>query len=359
MAKNPHILPQIDTTDGMQFGLYSLGDHVPNPNTGERLSAKERLDQIVQLATAAEQAGLDIFHVGESHQEYFVSQAHMVILSAIAQATKNIRIGSATTIVSTSDPVRTFEDAATIDLLSNGRMEIVAGRASRLGLFELLGYNKADYGELFEERFNLLLAINENETINWSGKYRAPLHEAHVIPRPDSAKQGLPIWRAVGGRADSAIKAGDAGVPMYITTLGGKLENFTYAVSEYRKHAQAAGYDTDELPLTTAGFLYLDTHQQRAEETFFPYVDQAMKRANGVGFSRLQYSQIKDTDSTLNIGEPQLVIDKLLAQYEAFGMQRYVAQIDFGGQSTKQIMQTLELLATKVIPTVKKYTKKK
>ncbi|MDO4679950.1 MAG: LLM class flavin-dependent oxidoreductase [Aerococcus sp.] len=357
MKKNPHILPTIDISEGMQFGIYTLGDHMTDPTTNERLSAKERLEQILTMAVAAEQAGLDIFHVGESHQENFVSQAHMVILSAIAQQTKHIRIGSATTIVSTTDPVRTFEDAATIDLLSNGRMEIVAGRASRLGLFNLLGYDTKDYGPLFEERFHLLLQINEQETVNWEGQYRAPLHNAHVIPRPDHPAHALPIWRAVGGRADSAIKAGQAGVPMYITTLGGKLNNFTYAVEQYRKSATDAGYDTSELPLTTAGFLYADENRQKAIDSFFPYVDHAMRRANGVGFSRLQYNQIPDIDSAINVGDPELIIDKLLAQHEAFEMQRYVAQIDFGGQSTKQIMHTLELLATKIIPTVKKYTK--
>lgn len=357
MKPNPHTFPAIDPSQGLQFGLYTLGDHVPNPNTHTRLSAKERLEQIVMLAQAAEEAGLDIFQVGESHQAYFVSQAHMVILSAIAQATSRIRIGSATTIVSTTDPVRTFEDAATIDLLANGRMEIVAGRASRLGLFELLGYDKKDYAALFEERFQLLLEINEHDTVTWEGAYRPPLQSATILPRPDNATHSLPIWRAIGGRVDSAIKAGQAGVPLYMTTLGGKLENFTYAAQQYRQRADEAGYDGSRLPLTTAGFLYVDRDQQRAMADFFPHVDQAMKLANGVGFSRLQYRQTPDVDSTINVGEPSLIIDKLLAQHEAFGMQRYVAQIDFGGQSTTQILRTLELFATEIIPTVKKYTK--
>ena len=151
---------RINPKTGLEFGLYSLGDHMPDALTGERVSAKERVNQIIQEAKLAEDAGLDFFSIGESHQQYFVGQAHAVLLGAVAQATSKIKLGSAATIVSTSDPVRIYENFATIDLLSNGRAEIIGGRASRLGLFELLGYNVSDYEELFEEKFELLLKVN-------------------------------------------------------------------------------------------------------------------------------------------------------------------------------------------------------
>ena len=214
---------RINKENGLEFGLYSLGDHMPNALTGKRVSAKERIDQIVAEAKLAEEAGLDFFSVGESHQKYFVGQAHAVILGAVAQATEKIKIGSSATIVSTSDPVRIYENFATLDLLSNGRAEIIGGRASRLGLFDLLGYNVNDYEELFEEKFELLLKINENHRINWEGNFRAPLKDAEVLPRPLNDK--LPIWRAVGGPAESAIKAGLQGVPMTITLLGGHYQS--------------------------------------------------------------------------------------------------------------------------------------
>ena len=149
---------RIDQRKGLEFGIYTLGDHLPNPHTGERISAEQRIHEIIELAKLAEQAGIDFFSVGESHQEYFTTQAHSVVLAAIAQATEKIKIGSSSTIISTSDPVRVYEDFATIDLISNGRAEIVAGRASRVGLFDLLGYNLRDYEELFEEKFELLLS---------------------------------------------------------------------------------------------------------------------------------------------------------------------------------------------------------
>src|SRR5699024_6508781 len=179
---------RIDPTKGLEFGIYTLGDHIPDPTTGKRISAQERLHEIIELAKLAEQAGVDIFSVGESHQEYFTTQAHAVVLAAIAQATEKIKLASSSTIISTSDPVRVYEDFATIDLIANGRAEIIAGRASRIGLFDLLGYDVEDYEELFEEKFELLLKINEEEVVNWSGKFRAPLKNAKVIPRP---KHGL------------------------------------------------------------------------------------------------------------------------------------------------------------------------
>lgn len=151
---------RIDQSKGLEFGIYTLGDHLPDPHSGERISSQQRLKEIIELAQLAEQAGIDFFSVGESHQEYFTTQAHSVVLSAIAQATERIKISSASTIISTSDPVRVYEDFATIDLLSNGRAEIIAGRASRVGLFNLLGYDLKDYEELYEEKFDLLYKMN-------------------------------------------------------------------------------------------------------------------------------------------------------------------------------------------------------
>src|SRR5690625_2705713 len=194
---------RIDKNKPMEFGLYTLGDHLPDPAKGKRISAEQRIHEIIELAQLAEQAGIDFFSVGESHQEYFATQAHSVVLAAIAQATEKIKISSSSTIVSTLDPVRVFEDFATIDLISRGRAEIVAGRASRVGLYDLLGYDLNDYEALYEEKFELLLEINENETVNWEGEFRAPLRDAQVIPRPQ--KGSLPIWRAVGGPEASEI----------------------------------------------------------------------------------------------------------------------------------------------------------
>lgn len=345
---------RIDQSNGLEFGLYTLGDHIPNPHTGERISAQQRIQEIIELAKLAEQAGIHFFSVGESHQEYFTTQAHSVVLSAIAQATEKIKLSSASTIISTLDPVRVYEDFATIDLISNGRAEIIAGRASRVGLFDLLGYDLKDYEELYEEKFELLLKINEEEIVNWSGKFRAPLRNAKVLPRPLNGT--LPIWRAVGGHPASAIKAGIAGVPMQIAMLGGPASNFKYSVDAYRQAAQQYGHDPSTLPIATAGFFYVAETTQQAQKEAYPHINLGVELINGHGYSKRGFAQGADTRDVLNVGSPQQVIEKILYQYELFGHQRYIAQMDFGGVTFDQLMKNVELIGNEILPAIKKYT---
>jgi alkanesulfonate monooxygenase SsuD/methylene tetrahydromethanopterin reductase-like flavin-dependent oxidoreductase (luciferase family) len=347
---------RINESKGLEFGIYTLGDHIQNPATGERISAQQRIQEIIELAKLAEQAGIDFFSVGESHQEYFTTQAHSVVLSAIAQATEKIKIGSSATIVSTSDPVRVFEDFATIDLISNGRAEIVAGRASRVGLFELLGYNLRDYEELFEEKFELLLKINEEKVVNWNGKYRAPLRNAQVIPR--LVQGSMPIWRAVGGPPASAIKAGFQGVPMYLAILGGPASSFQISVKAYREALKQAGHNPNDFPISTAGFFYAAETTQQAQREAYPHIDLGMRLINGRGYPKQQFAQGADTRDVMNIGSPQQIIEKLLYQHEMFGHQRYIAQMDFGGVPFDKLMKNIELIGNEILPAVKKYTAK-
>ena len=243
---------RIDIRKGIEFGLYSIGDHVLNPHNGEKITPEKRIHELIETAKLADEAGLDVFAVGESHQTHFTTQAHTVILGAVAQATKNIKIASSATILSTSDPVRVYEDFATIDLISNGRAEIVAGRGSRIGGYSLLGYDVNDYEELFED--GSFIKINNEEHVTWNGQFRAPLAHASVIPR--AKNNNLPIWRAVGGPPASAIKAGRAGVPMMITTLGGPAINFKVSVDAYREAAVQSGFDSASLPVATTSLFY-------------------------------------------------------------------------------------------------------
>ncbi|WP_066062081.1 LLM class flavin-dependent oxidoreductase [Neobacillus soli] len=348
---------RIDQSKGLEFGLYTLGDHIPNPLTGERISAEQRIHEIIDLAKLAEQAGIDFFSVGESHQEYFATQAHSVVLAAIAQATNKIKIASSSTIISTSDPVRVYEDFATIDLISKGRTEIIAGRASRIGLFDLLGYNVRDYEELFEEKFELLLKINEQEVVNWSGQFRAPLNNARVIPRPQNGS--MPIWRAVGGPPASAIKAGLAGVPMFLATLGGPATSFKLSIDAYRESAKRSGFDPSELPISTAGFFYAAETTQQAQREVYPHVNQGMQLINGRGYPKQHFAQSADTRDVMNVGSPQQIIEKILYQHELFGHQRYIAQMDFGGVPFEKLAKNIELIGTEILPAIKKYTAKK
>src|SRR5699024_2091406 len=346
---------RIDKDYGLEFGLYTLGDHLHNPHTGERISAGQRLKEIIEIARLAEQAGVDLFTVGESHQEYFTTQAHSVVLGAIAQATEKIKIASSSTIISTLDPVRVYEDFATIDLLSKGRAEIIAGRASRIGNFDLLGYDLHDYEELYEEKFDLLLQINKEEIVNWEGQYRAPLKDAHILPRPYHGS--LPIWRAVGGHPSSAVKAGYAGVPIFLATLGGPASLFKRTVDDYRMALSQTGYDPKDFPISTAGFFYLAETTQQAQRETYPSINEGMQKTNGNGYPKQHFAQGADPRNVMNIGSPQEVIEKILYQHELFGHQRYIAQMDFGGIPFDKLQKNIELIGKEVLPAIRKYTK--
>lgn len=348
---------RIDPSKGLEFGIYTLGDHLPNPTTEKRIPAKQRIDEIIELAQLAEQAGMDVFSVGESHQDYFATQAHTVVLSAIAQATEKIKITSSSTIVSTLDPVRVYEDFATIDLISDGRAEIVAGRASRVGLYDLLGYDLKDYEELYEEKFDLLLEINENEVVNWNGQFRAPLRDARVIPRP--LEGSLPIWRAVGGSPSSAIKAGMAGVPMYLAHLGGPATYFKRSVDVYRETLKENGFNPEEFPVATAGFFYAAETTQQALKEYYPHINEGMKLTNGRGFPKRQFAQGADIRDIMNVGSPQQIIEKILYQHEMFGHQRFIGQMDFGGVPFDKLKKNIDLIGTEILPAIKKYTANK
>lgn len=349
MKENNNKIPVFE--EEMEFGIYSLGDHLPNPHTGELISAKERLEQITQMAVLAEEVGLDVFVLGESHQDGFVSQAHTIILSNIIAQTKNIKLSSGVSVLSTTDPVRLFEDFATMDLLSGGRMELVAGRASRVGLFELLGYDLQDYEGLYEEKLDLLQKINQNEYISWQGNYRAPLNDAHVLPRPMDM---LPLWRAVGGTRSSAIRAGRAGLPMYLAHLGGTAKQFSYTIDAYREAAQQVGYDPETLPVATAGFFYTAPTTLEALQEYYPHINQGMMQSNGRGFAKELFAQARDTKSIINVGTPEEIIEKILYQHKVFKNQRYIAQLDFGGVPFDKIKHNIEVFGKVIVPEVRR-----
>ncbi|MGE6400194.1 LLM class flavin-dependent oxidoreductase [Bacillus cereus] len=347
---------RIDTSKGIEFGLYSIGDHILNPHNGSKISAEKRIHELIETAKLADEAGIDVFAVGESHQAHFTTQAHTVILGAIAQATKNIKIASSATVLSTSDPVRVYEDFATIDLISNGRAEIVAGRGSRIGGYSLLGYDVNYYEELFEEKMDLLLKINKEESVTWKGQFRTPLEHAAIIPR--AKNNNMPIWRAVGGPPASAIKAGHAGVPMMLTTLGGPAVNFKVSVDAYREAAEQNGFDPATLPIATTSLFYTAENSQDALSEYYPHINAGMLALRGGGYPKQQFTNAVDHRDALMIGSPQQIIEKMLYQYELFGQQRFMAQIDFGGVPFDKIEKNIELIATEIMPAVRKYTTK-
>ncbi|WP_391122007.1 LLM class flavin-dependent oxidoreductase [Psychrobacillus sp. L3] len=347
---------RINPTKGMEFGLYSLGDHIANPLTGERISAQQRIKELIEMAKLAEDAGIDVFGLGESHQTYFTTQAHTVILGAIAQATCKIKIASSATVLSVSDPVRVYEDFATIDLISDGRAEIIAGRGSRVGAYHLLGVDLQDYEKIFEEKLELLKKINEEERVTWEGEFRPPLSNAEILPQPKMGS--LPIWRAVGGPPASAIKAGYMGIPMMLTTLGGPAINFKPSVDAYREAAERNGYDPSALPIGTTSLFYVADSTKEALQGMYPHINGGFQTIRGGGYPKQQFAQSSDIRDALMVGSTQQIVEKLLYQYELYGMQRFMAQIDFGGVPFQKIMKNIEIIGNDIIPALKKYTSK-
>lgn len=342
----------------LEFGLYSLGDHLLNPHKGEKVSSEKRIQELIEASQLAEQAGINVFGVGESHQEHFTTQGHTVILGAIAQATNTIKISSSSSIISAADPVRVFEDFATLDLISHGRTEIVAGRASRTGIFDLFGLDLNDYDELYEEKLNLLLELNKTNKITWSGKFRPDLNNMEIFPRP--IDNVLPIWRAVGGPAASAIKAGRQGIPMMITTLGGPAMTFKNSIDEYRLTAKEYGFDNsaEALPVSTASLFYTADTTQAALREFYPHINVGMSFIRGTGYPKQQFANTPDYRDALMVGSPQQIIEKILYQHELYNHQRFMAQIDFGGVPFDKIMKNIELIGNEIIPGIKKHLKK-
>ncbi|BAN48874.1 LLM class flavin-dependent oxidoreductase [Metapseudomonas resinovorans] len=348
------------TTPSFKVGISSIGAHLTDPLTNTKVTEQARIRQLIDMAVQAEAGGLDSYALGESHERGFVSAAHTVILGAIAQATRRITLKSSVTVVSTLDPVRVFEDFATLDLISNGRAQIVAGRGSRIGGFGLLGYSPEDYEALFDEKLDLLTAINRaceaGESLNWQGKFRAPLRNAHFYPRPANGK--LPIWHAVGGHSSSAIAAAKRGLPMVLTTLAGDSRSFKQPIDAYRKTAEAAGHAALDMPIVTTSWFHTANTDEQAVQEFYPYFNGMMKelRANSVPIEFLRESL--DVSNAMMIGSAQTIIDKLKYQYRLYRQQQFLAHVDTGALPAELVSNNIDVLAKVIAPEIRAFVTK-
>ncbi|PVE22110.1 LLM class flavin-dependent oxidoreductase [Microvirga sp. KLBC 81] len=340
----------------MELGIYTFGERTPDPKTGHLVSATQRLRDLIEEIELADQLGLDVFGLGEHHREDYVVSAPAIVLAAAAERTKNIRLTSAVTVLSSDDPVRIFQSFATLDLLSGGRAEIMAGRGSFIESFPLFGYDLKDYDTLFAEKFDLLLKIRDQERVTWSGEHRAPLHDQPVYPRP--IQNPLPIWIAVGGTPQSVARAGVLGLPLAIAIIGGEPERFAPLVSLYREAARRAGHDPSHLKVGINTHAYVaPTSQQAADEFFPPYADVMSKLGRERGWgptTREHFEVMRSPRGALAVGSPQEIIDKILFQHEIFGHDRYLAQFSVGTMPHDQIMRSIELFGTKVAPVIRK-----
>lgn len=340
----------------MEIGVYTFAENTPDPRTGRTISAAERMRDLLEEIELADQVGLDVYGVGEHHRPDFVVSAPAVVLGAAAMRTKRIRLTSAVTVLSSDDPVRVFEEFATVDLLSGGRAEIMAGRGSFIESFPLFGYDLKDYDTLFSEKLELLLELRAAERVTWAGRHRAPLQDRGVYPRP--IQNPLPVWVAVGGTPESVVRAGTLGLPLALAIIGGTPERFVPLIDLYREAGRRAGHDPARLAVSINSHAYVADDSQRAADEFFPPYAEAMSRIGRErGWpptTRAQYDALRAPRGALAIGSPQEVIDKILAQHELFRHQRFMAQLTVGTMPHRSVLRAIELLGTHVAPVVRR-----
>jgi probable LLM family oxidoreductase len=340
----------------MEIGIYTFAERTPEARTGHLVSAEQRLRDLMEEMELADQLGLDVFGVGEHHRPDYVVSSPAVVLAAAAMRTKRIRLTSAVTVLSSDDPVRVFQDFATLDLLSGGRAEIMAGRGSFIESFPLFGYDLGDYDSLFSEKLELLLQLRGQEKPTWSGRHRAALTGQGVYPRP--VQEPLPIWIAVGGTPQSVVRAASLGLPMALAIIGGSPERFTQFTDLYRQSARNAGHDPSSLPLSINSHGYIaDTTQQAMDDAYPPYAEMMGRIGRERGWappSRRQFEAECSPRGALFVGDPQQVIDKILWEHELFGHQRFLMQMSVGTMPHDRIMHSIELLGDVVAPAVRK-----
>jgi probable LLM family oxidoreductase len=329
----------------VEIGVYTFAELRPDPASGDVISPEQRLEDLLEEIELADEVGLDVFGVGEHHRPDFAVSAPAVVLGAAAVRTKRIRLTSAVTVLSSDDPIRVFQQFATLDLLSGGRAEIMVGRGSFIESFPLFGYDLADYDSLFAEKLAELLRLRADQrTLDGLGVYPLPVQDP------------LPIWVAVGGTPESAIRAGRLGLPMALAIIGGRPEKFAPFAALHRQAALEAGHDPPPLSINSHAYV-ADSSEQAAEEFFPSYA--AMMNAIGAErgwrpILRPDFDALRTRRGALVVGSPEEVVEKILFQHEIFGHQRFLAQISVGTLPHAKVMHALELLGTEVAPAVRK-----
>ena len=340
----------------MELGISTFVELTPDPRTGKMITPYERIQNLLEEAELADQLGLDIFAIGEHHRPDYLVSSPATLLSAVAARTKQIKLSSAVSVLSSDDPVRVFQQFALIDLVSQGRAEIMAGRGSFIESFPLFGFDLKDYDELFDEKLKLLVAINEQEKITWKGKHRPPIENLGVYPRPYQKK--LPIWVAIGGTPESVLRAAKLGLPLTIAIIGGEPKRFAPYTEFYRAEYVKAGHDISTLQLCINSHAYIADHSQQAADEFFPiyaYVMSKIGRERGwPPTTRAQFDYMRSPEGSLLVGSPQQVIDKILYEHELFKFTRFMVQFSVGTLPHKQMMHAIELFGNVVAPAVKK-----
>src|SRR5258705_6743237 len=340
----------------MQIGIDSFAALVPDPITGHTVTAQERIVQLLQEIELADKVGLDTFGLGEHHRVEYLDSAPAIILAAAAARTKNIRLTSAVTVLSAADPVRVLQNFATLDLISGGRAEIVAGRGSFIEAFPLFGLKLEDYDSLFAEKLDLLLNIRENTHVHWSGKHRAPLTGQGVYPRP--LQDPLPVWLGVGGTPGSFVRAGMLGLPLMVAIIGGEPHRFRPLIDRYRQAGLRAGHSPDQLKVGIHSLGYVADSSTTAEDEFFPGYAQSFteigRERGWPPMTRAHFDAQLGPTGALLAGDPKNVAEKILRMNESVGgISRITFQMSVAALPHAKMLRAIELLGTRVAPLVR------
>lgn len=334
---------------GFEIGIFTFGE-LTRDLSGSPIPAAQRLKDVLQWAEVADDAGLDVFGAGEHHRADFAVSSPQVVLAAVAALTDRIRLTSTVTVLSSTDPVRLHEDFATVDLISAGRAEITAGRGAYVESFPLFGQDLDRYDEYFDDRLDLLLRLRDENPVTWSGSTRPALSAAGVWPRP--FQNELPIWIAVGGTPESVVRAGSRGLPVYFAILGDP-ERFVRLADLHRRSATASGNEPPRIGVTS--HLHVSRTSQGARDIFYPhyasYIGQNMPRVGRL--DRDAFEAWASPTGALFAGSPAEIIDKILWEHEMLGHSRFLAQVGLGGLPQAETLESIELLATEVLPAVR------
>ena len=339
----------------MEIGISTFVETSPDVETGEVMSHAQRLREVVEEIVLADRVGLDVFGVGEHHRKDYAASAPAIVLAAAAAQTKRIRLTSAVTVLSSADPVRVFQDFATLDGISNGRAEIMAGRGSFIESLPLFGYNLEDYDTLFEANLELLLKIRASEKVTWRGGHRPAIADLGVYPRP--VQDPLPVWIGSGGNSESVIRAGLLGLPLVLAIIGGSPLHFAPLVQLYKKAAARAGHDPSLLPIASHSHGFIAEDTQTAADKFFPSTQAVMNvigRERGWGhYNRASYDAARSFEGALYVGDPETVAQKIIHLHKNVGITRFLLHVPLGTMPHADVMRAIELLGTEVAPRVR------
>jgi probable LLM family oxidoreductase len=339
----------------MELGTYTFADVLPVAGETLPAASHRRMQQLLEEAETADRAGLDVFGLGEHHRRDYAVSAPAIALAAVAARTERLRLTSAVTVLSSDDPVRVFQDFATLDLLSGGRAEIMAGRGSFVESFPLFGFDLEEYDELFDEKLRLLAALTREERVTWSGRYRAALQDEIVFPRP--LQDPLPLWVAVGGNPGSVVRAAQMGLPLAIAIIGGEPDRFANLAHGFRKIAAEAGHDAAALGVSINAHGLVAEDDKTAARVFLdPYrrmIDQIGRERGWPPLTREQYEAALAPEGHLLVGSPQTVARKILRHHEAFAHSRFLMQTALGSMDHGAVLRSIELLGTEVAPLVR------